>query len=156
MRRAEILRKNPIPFFYRIVFLSNNYRDPLLRNIEQVFGLTRPEFSILVCLAQQTGISAIDISAFTSQPENTVSRGVFLLLEKGMIRKIADPRDKRRYHLHLTKSGERQYNSFFGLVKTANDAMVASLTPAELEQLDKLLSKMCDAAISASTERERS
>lgn len=143
MPKDDLLRNNPIPFFFRIVYLSNNYRDPLLRTIENDMGLTRPEFSILLCLAQRDGLGAIDVSEITRQPQNTVSRGVFLLLKKGMIRKETHRGDARRSHLHLTPKGEKAYNSFIGLVQAANDKMVAGLTSAEVRKLDALLTKMC-------------
>ena len=145
MARVDILKKNPIPYFFRIVYLSNNYRDPLLRTIEHELGLTRPEFSILLCLAQRDGLGAIDVSEITRQPQNTVSRGVFLLLKKGLIRKETNRGDARKSHLHLTAKGEKTYQSFIGLFKDADARMVACLTKSETDRLDALLDKMCDA-----------
>lgn len=145
MTRDAILKNNPIPYFFRIVYLSNNYRDPLLRTIEYELGLTRPEFSIILCLSQRDGLGAIDVSEITRQPQNTVSRGVYLLVKKGLIRKETNRGDARRSHLHLTAKGEKAYASFIGLVQQANDRMIACLTPAELKRLDALLDKMCSA-----------
>ena len=69
MEPQEFGTESPIPFFFRIVYLSNNYRDPLLRTIEHEYGLTRPEFSILICLHMRDGLSAIDICGVTAQPQ---------------------------------------------------------------------------------------
>lgn len=149
MIRNAFLRKNKFPYFFRIQFLSSNFRDPTMRKIEQHYGLTRPEFSILICLALRPGLSAIDVADITRQPENTLGRGVSLLLEKRFITKEPDPEDGRRYKLFLTDSGRASHKTFIHLFIEANDEMVAALTPTERAQLDKLLDKMC-AAVRAS------
>lgn len=151
MLRNSFLKKNPVPFFFRIQFLSNNYRDPMLRQIEREHKLTRPEFSIVVCLALRDGLSAIDIAEITRQPENTVSRGVYLLLRKKLIEKVPDPTDGRRYELSLTEAGCKAYEAVMPLMRQANSRMIASLDKDELKQLDKLLDKMCKAVRASRT-----
>lgn len=143
MIRNTFLKKNSFPFFFRVQFLSSNFRDPLLRQIEQQFGLTRPEFSILICLSLRPGMSAIDIAEITRQPENTLGRGVSILVEKAFITKEPDPADGRRYKLYVTPAGRETYESFVHLFVEANDEMVDCLTAKEREQLDHLLDKMC-------------
>ena len=143
MIRNAFLKKNSFPFFFRIQFLSSNFRDPMLRQIEQEYGLTRPEFSILICLALRPGMSAIDIAEITRQPENTLGRGVSLLLDKQFITKEPDPKDGRRYRLHLTRTGRDQYDAFIHLFTEANERMVGCLSAKELEQFDMLLDKIC-------------
>ncbi len=145
MIRNTFLKKNDFPYFFRIQFLSSNFRDPLLRRIEQEHGLTRPEFSILICLALRAGISAIDIADITRQPENTLGRGVSLLLEKGFITKEPHPADGRRYKLYLTDAGREQYQAFIHLFVEADQAMVECLTAKERADLDAILDKMCAA-----------
>ena len=151
MVRNAFLKKNSFPYFFRVQFLSSNFRDPLLRQIEQQYGLTRPEFSILICLSLRPGMSAIDIAEITRQPENTLGRGVSLLLEKAFIIKEPDPSDGRRYKLYVTPAGRKTYELFIHLFTEANDAMVACLTAKEREQLDHLLDKMCAAIRSSRT-----
>ncbi len=144
MKLHPIVTNNPIPFFFHIIYLSNNYRDPLLRLFEKEFDLTRPEFSILVCLGLQDGMSAIEISEITRQPQNTISRGVYLLCRKKLISKKNDKNDKRRYKLYATKKGTRKYQKIMVHLNEANDKMVACLTAKERKQLDVMLEKMCE------------
>lgn len=141
-----IAEQSPIPFFFRIVYLSNKYRDPLIRQFEHELNLTRPEFSILVCLGQQTDLSAIDIAIITSQPQNSVSRGVWLLGEKGLIVKHPDAQDKRKYLLRLTKEGKAFYKKIIAELSDVNDKMIACLNAREKDRLETLLKKMCLAA----------
>ncbi len=141
----SIVDDNPVPYFFRIVFLSNNYRDPLLRKIETRYKLTRPEFSILVCLGIKDGISAIDICDITRQPQNTVSRGVFLLSEKAHIKKVTEERDNRIKRLYLTAKGRTAHNQLMEYLVEADRNMVECLSAKEKEQLDRILAKMCSA-----------
>lgn len=141
-----IVENNPIGYFFRIVFLSNNYRDPLLRKFKNDYDLTRPEFSILISLGFQEGISAIEISDITRQPQNTISRGVFLLSKKKLIKKVNDKEDKRIYRLYLTDKGRKVQKQLMTYLIEADAKMVDCLTSREREQLEKLLSKMCASA----------
>ena len=146
MTEHYIVRNNPVPYFFRIVFLSNNFRDPLLRKFEKDFRFTHPEFSILVCLGLQNGISAIEISDITRQPQNTVSRGVMLLTQKNLIRKVVDKSDKRRNRLYLTKEGFTAHRVLMEYLIEANQKMVDCLTGKEKKQLETILAKMCSEA----------
>jgi len=146
MAEHYIVGNNPIPYFFRVVFLSNNFRDPLLRRFEKDFRFTRPEFSILICLGLQSGITAIEISDVTRQPQNTVSRGVFLLSQKKLIRKENDKLDKRRNRLYLTKAGLAAHKELMAYLIEANNKMVDCLSSKERKQLETILGKMCSEA----------
>lgn len=146
MAEHYIVGNNPIPYFFRIVFLSNNFRDPLLRKFEKDFKFTRPEFSVLICLGLQSGISAIEISDVTRQPQNTVSRGVLLLSQKKLIRKETDKQDKRRNRLYLTKQGLSKHKELMAFLIEANHKMVDCLSSKEKKQLETILGKMCSEA----------
>lgn len=146
MAEHYIVGNNPIPYFFRIVFLSNNFRDPLLRKFERDFKFTRPEFSILICLGLQSGITAIEVSDVTRQPQNTVSRGVFLLSQKKLIRKVIDDKDKRRNRLYLTREGKSAHKELMAYLKEANEKMVDCLSAREKKQLETILGKMCTEA----------
>lgn len=149
MIRDSFLKSNSIPFFFRVQFLSNNYRDPMIRQIERDHGLTRPEFSIMICLGLRDRMSAIDIAEITRQPENTISRGVALLLGKDLIEKLPHAQDGRRFELSLSEKGREVYDTLILLMEDVNDQMIACLSRTELKQLDGILDKMC-AAVRAS------
>lgn len=147
MTKTNMLEENPIPYFFRIVYMANNYRDPLLRMFEKDMNLTRPEFSILVCLGIDKSVSATDISEITCQPQNTISRGVLLLMEKGMLKRDKDEKDKRRHRLKLTQKGEKERKKVMTYLEHTDKLMVASLNSHERKQLGRLLTKICRNAI---------
>jgi len=156
MKLRHITFDNPIPIYFKIAFLTNHFRDPTNRRLESRHGLTRPEFTILFCLAQQDEISAIDVADITQVPANTLSRGVSMLEQKKLITRTGDPVDRRRALLSLTRKGARMYELILADLKEANDEMIAALSKEEQRQLDRLLTKMCAAVKSEEAVSEAS
>lgn len=142
MKLIDILDGTPLPVGYRMAFLTIFFREPLLRRIERDQGLIRPEWTVLVCLAYRDGLNARDICEITEQPSNSVSRGVSLLLGKGLIARQPDPEDARRSLLALTAAGRRAYQDAMALFVEAEAQMTSSLTPDERRLLIGLLDKM--------------
>lgn len=142
MKLIDILGGTPLPIGYRLAFLTSFFREPLLRRIEREFGLIRPEWTVLVCLAYRDGLNARDICEVTEQPSNTVSRGVSLLVAKGLIAQRPDPEDARRSLLRLTQAGRALHDRAMALFSEGEAQMTASLTAPERATLITLLDKM--------------
>lgn len=142
---AGIVRSNPIPFAYRIAYLTNFYREPLLREIDLQFGLSRPEWTVLICLKYQDGTCATDICDITEQPRNNISRAVNLLTTKKLITREPDPTDARRTLLRLTRAGENLYERAMPMFVQREAQVLDCLDDHEREQLDRLLDKLCGA-----------
>ena len=71
MNLIDILDATPFPIGYRLAFLTNFWREPILRKMEKDFGLIRPELTVLMCLSFQSDVHARDICEVTEQPSNT-------------------------------------------------------------------------------------
>jgi DNA-binding MarR family transcriptional regulator len=138
----EILEHSAVRFGYRISVLANWYRGPGYKQIEKDFGLTEPECSALFCVGHSEQMSATDVCAITGRPKNSMSRAIGLLLEKGLLEREADGKDGRRKRLHLTKLGQQSYQKIVPIFQQSEMEMVSPLTPSELSDLDRLLSKM--------------
>jgi DNA-binding MarR family transcriptional regulator len=142
MKLIDILDATPIPVAYRIAFLTNFWREPLLRRMEREFGLIRPELTTLICLHFRSGIIAKDICEITEQPSNTVSRAVISLSNQGLITRTRDPDDARRMTLDITADGREVYDQLMEIFSEAEQAMLAGLTKAEVKTLTQLLDKL--------------
>lgn len=145
MKLIDIINATPIPFGYRIAFLTNFFREPVLRRIEQEFGIIRPEWTVLICLRFQDGISQKDICEITEQPSNTVSRGVRSLEAKGHVQRSSDPKDGRSAVLKITESGRTIHDSAMQICIEGEAKMMACLNDQDRADLDRLLNKMCRA-----------
>lgn len=142
MKLIDILDATPFPVAYRIAFLTNFWREPLLRWMERETGLIRPELTVLMCLSLQRDVFARDICEITEQPSNTVSRAVASLARKGHITQTADVADTRRRVLAITASGRRVHDAVMARFAAAEAEMLSTLTPPEVAKLQALLDKL--------------
>ncbi len=142
MKLLDIVDHTPIRFAYRIAFLTNFYREPLLRDMEQQYGIIRPEWTVLICLVFRDGLNPRDIREITEQPRNTISRATTTLANKGMITREPDPNDARRTILRLTEKGRAVYEKIMPSYVEKERRMLACLSPKELDTLDGLLDKL--------------
>ncbi len=142
MKLIDILDATQIDIGYRIAFLNNFYREPLLRRMERETGLIRPELTVLICLSFQNGLNARDICEVTEQPSNTVSRAVASLLAKGMISRREDHADGRRKILFITPEGQRAHDDVMATFAKAEVHLTSVLSPHEREVLREMLDRM--------------
>ncbi|MEL6794771.1 MAG: MarR family winged helix-turn-helix transcriptional regulator, partial [Pseudomonadota bacterium] len=122
MKLIGILDAVPFPIGYRIAFITNFLREPILRSMERDVGLIRPELTVLMCVSFRRDVHARDICEITEQPSNTVSRAVASLEKKGMISRTRDQIDTRRQVLNITEAGQ-----------AAHDAVISRFEAAEEE-----------------------
>lgn len=145
MRLLGITKATPVAEVYRMAFLVNFFRQPLLRAFEAEYGLSRPEWTVLICLAYEDGLHQRDIAEVTEQPRNTISRAVATLERRGLIASAADMADGRRTILRLRPSGRALYDKTMDRAAAREAKMLAALTAQERETLVMLLDKLVDA-----------
>lgn len=143
MKLIDIVGATPLPLAYRIAFITNFLREPLLRRMEREFGLMRPEWTILICLIYQDGLNPRDICEITEQPRNTISRGVAALVRKGFVEQAPDPEDARRVVLCLTGAGRAMHDRVMPMFVEAEARLATALNEAERATLVALLDKLC-------------
>lgn len=142
MKLLDILDATPFPIGYRIAFLTNFWREPLLRQMERDFGIIRPELTVLMCLSFRRDVHARDICEVTEQPSNTVSRAVGSLEQKGMITRTRDQIDTRRQVLNITEAGQRVHDDILAGFAIAEAKMLRTLSDAEQAVLHELLDRV--------------
>lgn len=142
MKLIDIVDGTPIRFAYRMAFITNFYREPLLRHMEQTYGIIRPEWTVLICLAFRDGLNPRDICEITEQPRNTISRATALLEEKGLVTREKDAGDGRRTVLWLTDRGRALYETIMPLYEEKERRMLGVLTRGERKALDAILDKL--------------
>lgn len=141
---GAILENNPLPIAYRLNYLANFYVGPLIKNMEQELGVTRPEWIVLFCLTRRSGLSAQQISDVTGRPKTSISAAVRQLQRKKLLSRCVDAKDGRRRVLQITDAGRRVYERILeGFVVREAD-MVACLSKSERSAFLHLLNKMID------------
>lgn len=142
MKLIDILDATPFPIGYRLAFLTNFWREPILRQMEKEFGIIRPELTVLMSLSFRRDVYARDICEVTEQPSNTVSRAVASLEKKHLITRTKDSVDTRRQVLNITPKGQQIHDQIIGMFETAERTMMGELEAHEQAQLLGLLDKL--------------
>jgi DNA-binding MarR family transcriptional regulator len=136
------LWQNPCWLSFRANFIAHHFNQPLYDWIDRRYRLTAPEHAVLYALGLKEGITAEDIAASSARPKNTLSRAVNSLLRKKLVLRRQDQADRRRLSLYLTRAGRKIVAETVQLFVTREEAMAAALTPAEQQQLERLLTKI--------------
>ena len=98
--------------------------------------LTRPEWRVLVNLAEAPSLTASDLCDRVPAHKTKVSRALASLERKGWITRSTDPQDRRVAHAALTLKGRRAFNRIRPEMEAATEALLAPLTPEERQTLD--------------------
>lgn len=141
---AAILKGNPLPIAYRLNYLANFYVGPLIKKMEQELNMTRPEWIVLFCLTQRSGLSAQQISNVTGRAKTSISAAVIQLQRKRLISRSIDTNDGRRRVLQITEAGQRMYARILASFVAREAQMVACLSRNERGVFLQLLNKMIE------------
>jgi MarR family transcriptional regulator, temperature-dependent positive regulator of motility len=139
---AVKLWQNPCWFSFRINFLGHRFNFPVYGEIARRHSLARPEFAVLYALGLRDGIAAKDVCASTGFPKNTLSRGIQKLLRRGLVRRVADRLDRRRFVLGLTPEGRRILEDSVPPMIAHEKHMLAALNTDEQRTLAELLARL--------------
>lgn len=136
------MRSNEISCGYRVGYLSNVFSGPVYKLAEKEYGIQRPMFATLFCIAHQENLTATDVCSMTGIGKNTISRAVASLEKKGCLKRRPDPGDSRSAILRITAAGRRIYAAILPLFQAREQAMLAPLSAAEQKQLLALFDKL--------------
>lgn len=99
--------------------------------------LTRPEWRVLVNLAEAPSLTASELCARVPAHKTKVSRALASLESKGWITRSPDPQDRRVAHASLTLKGRRAFNRIRPEMEAATEALLAPLSREERQTLDE-------------------
>ncbi|MDX6503322.1 MAG: hypothetical protein QOE29_447 [Gaiellaceae bacterium] len=106
-----------------------------LRPTQTAVGLTPTQISALVTIVLAGPLKLGDLAAREGLNPTMLSRIVAQLAERGLVRRIADPDDRRVARVETTTAGKRLHER---MRQQKNDALVAQLallSPAERDLL---------------------
>ena len=131
---------------YRLSVLSNTISRGIAELYDREFGLSIWQWRVMAIVGDSPGISATDISQRTAMDKVAVSRAVAGMLEAGLIARRVSQTDGRRSDLQLTPQGQEIYERIVPIAKSAEQALVRSLSSEEQGELSRLLTKLSKAA----------
>ena len=114
---------------YRMAVAAERLSVEFSRNYAKAFGLSIPEWRVLVHLMQTGEISVRDIEQRAGLEKSKVSRAVSRLESAGYVTKAVNPGDRRLVRLGLTEKGW---------------ALMGQLVPLAIEHQKRLETKLGD------------
>jgi DNA-binding MarR family transcriptional regulator len=106
------------------------------------FDLTAVQFAMLNALIEEPGEDQITLAGKVAFDAATSGAVIARLEAKGLLRRDADPKDKRRKLLTATKAGENMVMAMKAAVEGVQTNITKPLTEQEAKQLTSLLSKL--------------
>jgi DNA-binding MarR family transcriptional regulator len=103
-------------------------------------GITASQFTLLTQLAQQDGITAVEIGHSLDIEKSTLSRNLKRLLNDGHIT-MDPPAGRRGRGLHLTPKGESVIQRGFPVWKDAQNRTIRVMGPESRSILDNFLAQ---------------
>jgi DNA-binding MarR family transcriptional regulator len=120
----------------------------LSRSFDQTladYGLNHGEYRLLLRLATRSAdnrMSAGDLSRALTLSSGAMTNRLDRLETAGLVRRVADPRDRRGVLVELTEKGKRQIDSAVTEQAAKEIDSLAVLKPRELSTLNDLLRKV--------------
>ena len=118
--------------------------DKYVNQLLAPYHLSSSQFRILMILYKSPDCSVrqTDIEAAFSMTNPTVTGLVHSLEKNGLVKKIANPEDKRSRFLVLTEYAESRRNEFLSLADSIEKEMTDGLSETETAVLSELLLKV--------------
>ena len=133
---------------YRLSFTSNLVSGAIARTYEALFGLTVPEWRITAVVAEEGFATQQRVGQRTRMDKVTVSRAAIALTGRGLLRRAANPLDRRSHHLALSPAGEALYAQVAPKALELEAEVLADFSPEEIDRLTAMLRRI-DAVVLA-------
>jgi MarR family transcriptional regulator for hemolysin len=114
------------------------YGDQMAR----AHGLTRAQLIILARLQVQPNLSQNELAAIAEVSSMTIARLIDRLEELGLVKRYADPEDRRIWRLRLTPSAAPLLREITHLRTKLYSVMTSGIDPAVLDAMAKGLRQM--------------
>lgn len=122
---------------YRLNLLAELTSENTQAIYRRRHDLTRPEWRVLVNLAEAESLTASELCERVPAHKTKVSRALASLEAKGWLTRRTDAADRRVAHASLTLKGKRAFNRIRPEMEQATEALLAPLTPEERQRLDE-------------------
>ncbi|QIJ66587.1 MarR family transcriptional regulator [Streptomyces sp. JB150] len=105
------------------------------------FGLT-PQQGQLLCVLMPQPYGMSELGSMLGLAKSSLTGLVDRTAQRGLVRREADPRDKRAVRVRLTEEGASLARQFYDAACRRIEELPSGLAPAEREQLAALLARV--------------
>lgn len=117
-----------------------NYGQRQLDLLES--GITVDQWVLLKIIEEHGQISQVDIAQEALKDTASITRILDLLQKKGLVQRIDDDFDRRKYMISLTADGKGFFNRMLPHVSQIRDQVVKGLSKEEIQALKSTLNKI--------------
>ncbi|MDQ0790481.1 DNA-binding MarR family transcriptional regulator [Streptomyces sp. B3I7] len=108
--------------------------------------ITSSQFAVLNTLVAEPGLDQRTVGERVGLDRSTVAEVIDRLSRRGLLDKVRDPRDGRRFLLDATEEGVRTHRRLTVRTARMNQVFLAPLSDEEREQFFALIGRVADAA----------
>ena len=117
-----------------------NYGQRQLDMLES--GITVDQWVLLKIIEEHGQISQVDIAQAALKDTASITRILDLLQKKGLIQRIDDDFDRRKYLISLTTDGKDFFDRMLPRISEIRDQVVKGLSKEEIQALKSTLNKI--------------
>lgn len=129
----------------RISFELHSAARLLRRNFDRrarEHDLTRARWQVLWVLAREEGLKQAELAERLDVAPISLGRQLDKLENEGLVERRRDAGDRRCFRIHLTDAAQPALRVLQALAEETRAEALAGLSPAEIEQLHDLLSRL--------------
>ncbi|WP_236580150.1 MarR family winged helix-turn-helix transcriptional regulator [Streptomyces sp. HM190] len=108
--------------------------------------ITSPQFAVLNTLVEEPGLDQRTVGERVGLDRSTMSEVITRLGRRGLLDKVRDPQDGRRFLLWPTEDGVRTHRRLAVRTARMNQVFLAPLAPDEQRLFIELIRRVADAA----------
>jgi DNA-binding MarR family transcriptional regulator len=127
---------------YRLLRLYALSGAPVIRLLEGRYGISRREWRLLALLALHGELSPSALAEHAHLDRPRASRGVQVLVDKQLARRMALAGDARRARVSLTAAGQTLYDELFPQIAAINQQVISVLGDDVVATLDTALAQL--------------
>jgi DNA-binding MarR family transcriptional regulator len=127
---------------YRLSMASNKVSSLIAKAYETRFGLSVPQWRILVILSEGTSLSQKGLIERTAMDKVTISRAVAALVTRGLLMRNESEGDRRISALCLSKAGKEIVSDVAPIALKFEASLIEAIGPQKAQELDDMLRKL--------------
>lgn len=108
------------------------------------FALSVPEWRVLACLADVEGLSVGELAAMAIMKQPRLTKVLDGMEEAGLLKRRADPEDRRRVTIHLTRKGRARVKPVLQAAQENEAEFLAHFTRDERQTIKYALDLLID------------
>ncbi len=127
---------------YQLSVTANRVSRMFARRYSEDFGLSIPEWRVLAVVGRFGAISPSAVSQWTGMDKVKVSRAAAGLVDRGLVKQVADANDRRARVLSLTRKGIKTHEGVMPMARELEASLAASMSKADWASLQRILGRL--------------